>query len=215
MQDFDWVALTVVSWLVLIVGPPAARVARRRTGAGSKAWKAAVFCAIATLFVVVLAGQLGVSFLRGWANLLSLLSAYLSYCILYQCIFLAGSKIVRVALATLLAIPMAFGYLLGTLGFLALIWIVGDIARPPALELAVAPELTCTVAYWGSVIEGGTRSSLYAPLRFAPFLRREVSWISDNQTKQTVSRSSGITHPEPVHERDFCDQMLDDYRQHR
>ena len=138
---------------VLMFGPPAAwlaLLATRRLGGG--ATRHLLTAAATLLAVTIVAAWLGIGFRDGTANLAAVGAAYLAYAVLaFAAPRLAERPALRRRPAVLAVMmvaaftPMAMGYFLGTVGSLAVAFMLGDAAAPPVLREVRADGLVCEV----------------------------------------------------------------------
>lgn len=108
-------------------------------------------------------------------------------CFCFACGCGARPLPVRV-LSWLLAVPVVgFGYLLGTVGALGVLFIVGDIAAEPVQDLSFeTPELVCETTEWGGAgTHEGTSVVLYRRWAAVPWLRYRLAEGTDDWTGGT------------------------------
>ncbi|KSB88831.1 hypothetical protein AS593_23255 [Caulobacter vibrioides] len=138
---------------VLLLGPPSAwLVLLAARGLGQGASRLLLATAATVLAIAILASWLGIGFRDGRANLVVIGAAYLAYAVLaFAAPRLADRPALRrrpTALAVLLFAaftPMAIGYVLGTVGMLAMAFLLGDATAPPVLREVRASGLVCEV----------------------------------------------------------------------
>lgn len=154
-------ALLKLAWILLLIAPVAAlvlqasidRLPSRHQGPTAR-FLSIVLSAL--LAVVILATLAGVRFVPLMANILSLGAGYFAYCFLAFGIGrLRLPGMVRSSALIVGALPIAFGYFLGSIGLLGLMFMVGSYANP-SKETQLAANLVCTR------IEGGGPSGGYA-----------------------------------------------------
>ncbi|MDG2530796.1 hypothetical protein [Caulobacter endophyticus] len=182
---------------VLLLGPPAAwlaLLAARRLG--RRPTRMLLTAAATLLAVIILASWLGIGFRDGTANLTAIGAAYLAYAVLaFAAPLLADRPALRrrpTALAVLVFaafIPMAVGYLLGTVGALAMAFMVGDATDPPVLREARADGLVCEVhRQAGGPSDDGYHYGLYREASLLPLRWR----VDDGPLElERVSPSAG------------------------
>lgn len=171
----------LAAWGCLLGGPVAAcRVARR---ADARRWRqlAAGSAGLIAAIALALAGD--TRFVWPQANILALCAAYAAYCLLaFSCLRLA-SKPLRVAAMAVAALPIAAGYVVGTIGFMGLGLIIADVTQPPTKVQTLEGGLVCRVTEWGGAFsDSGVTLSVFRPL--GPVLeqrmaRHSVSYSTD------------------------------------
>lgn len=188
-----------IAWFCLLGAPP---VAIATFFAIRRCWPNAVtrtliVCSL-LLGVVVGFAFLGVSSISTATNTICLAVAYFSYCFLAISTWRLRPRILRIPALVVAALPIAVGYMLGTVGILALMFIVGDYTRPPFQATEMAPDLQCRVTSWGmAASDTGYTVHLYKRWPAMPFLEREIGHIVINET-----------HPLPGLESASCDDAL-------
>jgi hypothetical protein len=126
---------------------------------------------------------LRVSFTMAMANIVCAAVAYLAYCFLAASCWRITSRAVRILVLIVTAVPIAVGYLLGTIGVLGLAWTVEDYSRAPDHTEQMGPELICRVTSWGSAAsDSGFTVHLYKHWAGVPFIEREVASTAVVQT---------------------------------
>jgi len=137
------------------------------------------FCALA-IFLIVGLSFVGISFRMPVANYACICAAYLAYCFLAACCLRIPLKALRIVGLFVTAMPILTGYILGTVGRLALGWTVLGASDPPK---PMSTGVVCSITYWGSVAsDSGYNVHLYKIWSWAPFLQREVFFASVDQT---------------------------------
>lgn len=137
--------------------------------------RTAVGGAVLVLLLLLVGGLVGVSFIEPFLNGVCFAVGYFAYCFLASVCWLVPSIVVRVVALVIAVIPIAFGYLLSTVGSLALMFIVGDYTRPPEKVEQMATGLICRVMGWGAVgASSGYTVDLYQTSSLVPFLERRV-----------------------------------------
>lgn len=174
--------LSKLAWILLLAAPVAAlalqalidQLPARHQGSMVRILSAFLG---ALLAVVILASLASVRFVPLIANLWTLGAAYFAYCFLaFGVGRLPLRGMARSSALIIGALPVAYGYVLGSVGLLGLLFMVGSYANPPK-ETRLATNLVCTR------IEGGGPSGGYAlhvhrkwPL--LPVLHRQVRVIA-------------------------------------
>ncbi|MFY8144211.1 MAG: hypothetical protein ACOVMT_10140 [Caulobacter sp.] len=123
--------------------------------------------------LVILSAAFGVRFVSLTANIIVLAVAYAAYVLLALSLSSKRRSSVakRIALAVAM-IPVAFGYMLGTVGALGLLFMVGEL-EAQANTTPLTPGLTC-VRTEGGGPSGGYTLRVHREWPLAPFLHREV-----------------------------------------
>lgn len=123
--------------------------------------------------LVILSAVFGVRFVSLSANIVVLAIAYGAYVLLVLSLsairLSSGAKGIVLAVAL---IPVAFGYFLGTIGALGLLFTVGEF-EAQANATSLTPGLTC-VRTEGGGPSGGYTLRVHREWSLAPFLHREV-----------------------------------------
>jgi hypothetical protein len=137
--------------------------------------------------LVILAVALGVRFISLTANIATLAISYAAYVVLVLSLSsrirspIAGRLVLAVTL-----IPVAFGYFLGTIGALGLLFSVGEFEGPTSAT-RLAPGLVC-VRTEGGGPSGGYTLRVHREWSLAPFLHREVRTLGfDNEGEGPAS----------------------------
>jgi hypothetical protein len=141
------------------------------------------------IFVACL--RAGVSFIDTAANLAVILAAYAAYCLIALTTLQIPRRLLRVVALVVAMVPIAFGYILATVGALVLAIVVSDIAGPSRQTQEMRPGLVCDIRLWGGVpADSGYVVSLYRTWPFVPLLRYEAVRISIDQTGPGMPRSA-------------------------
>jgi hypothetical protein len=182
--EFARWALLIAPLLALTVF----RMARRRRPAAliRMAMASALFLGL------VVAGLLaGVSFTDKTTNLAVVLAAYAAYCLIAFTAWQVPQRLLRVVVLLAAMVPIAFGYVLATVGALVLAIVVGDIVAPSRETQQMRPGLVCDIRLWGGVPgDSGYVVSLYRIWPLLPFLRYEAARISIDETAPGMPRSA-------------------------
>lgn len=138
----------------------------------------------ASIVLGVLAGAVaGISFTVQGVNVVAVALSYFSFCYLAVSAWRIRNKLSRFVVIALATITIGIGYVLGTVGFLALLFIVGDYTNPPVQTLDVTGKLRCKVTVWGmAASDSGYTVHLYKRWGMLPFLEKEVSKAVVNET---------------------------------
>ena len=125
----------------------------------------------------------GISFTVQGMNVIAVALAYFSFCYLAVSAGKIGNKLSRFLVTALATITIGIGYVLGTVGFLALMFMVGDYTNPPLRTLHVADNLHCEETGWGmAASDSGYTVHLYKQWPMLPFLEKELSQSVVNET---------------------------------
>jgi hypothetical protein len=111
------------------------------------------------LFILALVAKTNFTILE--VNVGCILLAYLAYCFLVLSVLKIKRRLFRIPLLGIGVLPIILGYLLSTIGFLALLVIAADYTQPALSTELVAPGLTCTKTGWGMVTSEGHTFHLY------------------------------------------------------
>lgn len=173
---------TKLAWILLLAAPVAALALQAAIDWGPARVERTVvkplsLSACAVLGVVTLASFSGVRFVSLTANLWALGAAYFAYCLL---VFGIGrlplSAILRNTAVSIGVLPIAFGYFLGTVGLLGVMFIVGAYSSP-STETRLARNLVCTRTEGGGP-SGGYELHIHREWPLAPVLHRQVKVIA-------------------------------------
>jgi hypothetical protein len=190
VRNFDQ-AIAVVE-AALLLGPPAAvgvyfilRLHSRR----------AVSCmlkfVVAYIAIILFATVIGLRFTAVLANIASVALIWPAWCFCCACGCWAKQPLPR-APSWFVAVPsVGLGYLLGTVGYLGMLFIVGDIVSPPIpTQSFETPELACETTLWGGPGAGSGHSIvLYRKWTAVPWLRFRLTeaTVDDTAAVQGVS----------------------------
>ncbi len=123
------------------------------------------------------------SFTPPLANVASICAAYLAYCFLSASCWNIRLIALRIPVLIVASIPIAIGYLMGTIGFLGLVFIVGDYSRPPLQTTQMADNLICRVTIWGmAATDSGYTVHAFRRWPGLPFIETEVVRVVVNET---------------------------------
>jgi hypothetical protein len=187
-------------WVALLVSLPMAFVLARKRHHGKL-----VLAAGMALGGVAAAMAMRISFASDFANFLSVALAYFAYCIVVVCLWRIPNRVLRWTVIAVTAVPILVGYILATVGVLALMFIIGDETIPPSHHEVIPPNYTCTIRRWGNATsDSGYRVTLFQHWALLPFLRREAQSLMINES-----------HPQPGHESSTCEDILQAYRNGR
>jgi hypothetical protein len=145
----------------------------------------AAVCALVLVFILS-AAALGFSFKDVLSNITAFIVAYAAYCFLAVSCLRIRSLLLRIPAFIVAAIPVFAGYVLCTVGTLALIFIVGDYTSPPRHTEQIRPDLICRITGWGAAFTAsGSTVHLYKSWPWLPFLERSVGSISVTESGDT------------------------------
>ncbi|CAM3980544.1 hypothetical protein ROSA5918_17415 [Roseateles saccharophilus] len=157
----------------------------------SRTTRKAAYGCVGLIIVAVGACYLDVSFTSTVANFAFASAAYLAYCFLAICTWSFKWLPLRVLALAVTAIPVAAGYVLGTVGMLGLMFIVGDYANPPIQTTNTAADLECRTTGWGMVAtDSGYTVHLYKHWPAFPLIEREVARVVVNETNPGAGPTS-------------------------
>ena len=189
MQDTGIEAFLVI-WATVLGAPPITFLAVPRI---RRAWPHAhgliIIAAIVILCFAIGTSVSRLSFTNVWVNVVLAAICYLAYCFLAASCWQISRNVVRYIVGTVTTLPIGFGYLLGTVGVLALMWIVSDYASLPHRVEQMAPGLTCETTEWGTVLSGGYKVHLYQRWSAIPFLEREVVVLTVGQDARDADKT--------------------------
>jgi len=166
-------------WALLLGAPIAALLLQTLARSlAPRSYKATAIATAAFLCAVVAAGMTGIRFVPVLANVWTLAAAYAAYAFLVFSIGrLPWPRTARHAAIVLGALPIAYGYFLGSVGLLGLMFTAGEYVDPPKQTLRLSQNITCVMT------EGGGLDSVYSlrlhqewPL--APLLHLQTKVIS-------------------------------------
>lgn len=190
-----------VIWLTLLTAPPIAvgafAVIRRRP---ARLQAVVAGCTLVIAATIGLAfGQ--VSFTLPMANTICMALSYLGYCFVAAACLAIRRPLARYSALIVALLPIVIGYLLGSIGLLALLFVVGDYSDPPLRVEHPQQNLTCRVTAWGmAASDSGHTVHLYRRWPLLPGLEKEVVRIVVNET-----------HPDPLQTDASCADALANY----
>lgn len=191
-MDASSVAALYIAWGSLL-GAPVLAIATFTAFRKASPGKQFAIAAGSALTIIVISGvaAFGISFTESTVNFLCVAAAYFSYCYLVVSCWYIRIKAIRILAVLVLAIPIVIGYLLGTIGGLALGWIVMDFTAPPTHIERLKEGLICRVTPWGSAVSAsGYTVRLYQQWDVLPFLERRLNSIEIDETSEQSERSS-------------------------
>jgi hypothetical protein len=175
----------LITWLSLL-GTPILAIAiffiiRQRFPTIQRA--IAIGC-LSYLALIVVVATTGINFTIQAINFSCFALAYFAFCYLAISCWNMKVKAVRIIALALLAIPVFFGYVLGTIGILGLMFIVGDYTNSPLENNKVEAGIICRTTPWG--FAGGNSGytvRLFQRWSALPFLERELRKTVVDQTE--------------------------------
>jgi hypothetical protein len=169
-------ALEQLVWVLLLAAPPATLALYLVMGRlFPPSLKAAAWVAGAILLMVAGAWLTRIRFVSIPANIWALAIAYGAYAFLaISLIRLPWSRWVRIVSVVLAALPIAYGYFVGTVGVLVLWIVANDYVQRPLETVQIAPGIICTKTSWGGFDMGGYRLHIYQRWSATPFVWREI-----------------------------------------
>ena len=135
-----------------------------------------VICAAVLPLLIILARLFGVEFTVPVANVIAFCLAYAGYCLAAFSVLNLQRSFLKWPVFVLGQIPIGLGYLMGTVGTLALLLIVGDAARQPVEIKPLAGRMVCRVTAWDGIGDEGKQVDLLESWRPLP-LQRHVRRI--------------------------------------
>lgn len=120
-------------------------------------------------------------------NVLACCLAYAGYCVAAFSVLNLQRSRLKWPVFVLAQIPVGLGYLMGTVGALALLFIVGDAAREPAEVKPMAGRLVCRVTAWDGIGDEGRYIDLLESWRPLPLQRhvRRVESVEGAESRST------------------------------
>jgi hypothetical protein len=128
--------------------------------------------AAAVLGVALLAALLKISFISGHANVVALCLTYLAYCLLGLSACRLKRPLLRQLVLVAVSMPIALGYLLGTIGALGLAFLLGDAVGPPVEQRWIDGRTICVVTIQDGIGETSYQLSLNQRWSGLPLQRR-------------------------------------------
>jgi hypothetical protein len=133
---------------------------------------------VAAILILCLAlgvAALGLSFTNVFANFVGVAVVFIAYYFLAASCLQIPFRVIRYLALTVAILPICFGYVLGTIGMLGLVWMVMDYTEPPQHAEQVGPHLKCEITGWGAAgTASGYTVHLYKTWPEVPFIVREV-----------------------------------------
>ena len=187
-----YLAFSIV-WISLIFSTPLAIWAfSEKRGNNSQRKRRLLWTSAVVMALVLLSQFIRIRFTSVYLNIFTFTLAYLAYCFLVASTWRIESKLIRFVSVAVMHIPIAIGYVLGTIGFLGLILIVMQETEPSQKTEQLASNLNCEVRYWGGFgSESGYAVNLHKQWPLLPFIEKKVYSVSINET-QNASDGEGV-----------------------
>lgn len=182
-----------ITWGFLVFSTPMSIIvfSRVRKKHGILQARLVSLCAMAVALIVCLAA-LKISATIRWVNVFAFDLAYIAYCYLAVSAYQVGNPLLRVAAIIILHMPVILGYFMGTVGVLALLFLVGEKVEPPLKVERLSESLYCEITGWGmAASDSGYAVSLLKSWQSFPFMAREVYSASINETHPSDGQTGG------------------------
>jgi len=178
MRDVSAVAAPLM-WVTLLGAPPFAFIAffaiRKMR---SRVLLSSALLLISLLLVSWILSYFGFRFTNALVNMFWLAASYFVYCLLAASTLQIKFKPARYLVLGIAAGPICLGYILGTAGALVLLFIVGDMVRPPDHTEDLGAGLVCELTLTGIAGSSDYSVDLYESWPRVPFIRRRVAHSS-------------------------------------
>ena len=160
MPDTSSLASLYLVWATLLAAPPIALGAFILIGRRSpSAQSLTTLWSIVALILILGFSGFGFGFTTQLANYAFGCIAYFAYCILAASCLRIRIVYARLGGLIVTAVPILLGYFFGTIGFMALVWIIIPVSTPPK---EMSKELICRITDWGSAVsDSGYDVQLY------------------------------------------------------
>jgi len=179
------IAISIIWADVLAAYPLAVVLYKAMGGFAPHSQLLAVRSSASIVLGVLVCAVVGISFTVQGVNVIAVASAYFSFCYLAVSAGKIHNKLSRFLVRALTTITIGIGYVLGTVGFLALMLMVSESTDPPAETLHVSDNLRCDITTWGTVLsDSGHTVHLYRRWDMLPFFEKEVSMVMVNHTNR-------------------------------
>lgn len=184
----------VIVWASLMLSTPLGILAVRSDALSS--WRnRMVFGCLTLLAFVIWSAFAQISFMSTHANLVAWVGAYMAHGYLAASAWRISHRWVRVAALVTMHIPIAIGYLVGTIGLLGLAFIVADETAPALTTMQLTPNIRCDVRGWGmAATDSGYTIRLRKRLRLFPAAQRTVYSTIVNETQSYTSGEGNDCH---------------------
>ena len=174
----------LISWALVLVGPvvAATSVAIRRNHNARSRMRIAASCA-GIITLVVVANVVHVETMWKAINFCLLALAYFAYCLLAALSWTIKPLAIRIPVGLAAYVPLLPGYVLGTIGIVALPFFLADYLSPALKTQEVRPGLLCRTTGWGAAFsDEGYIVHLYRYLPVLPVARIEVKRVTVDET---------------------------------
>jgi hypothetical protein len=180
-----------IVWIGLLAAPLLALILARLRRFGARILMIAASTFLLSYFVFAYSS---LAFVAPKGNLACFVVAYFAYCILAATCLRIPRKIIRFPIFVIAIVPIAFGYLLSTVGILGLMFIVGEYTNLPDRTEVMTAGLTCRVTGWGMAAgASGYTIGLYQSWNAVPFLERKVIGSSVTQAGYSGPPPADVT----------------------
>lgn len=192
------IAAFYITWFSVLAAPAAGvlLVLRWQAREGTDLRRGLAWAA-AYLGMVGLCVATGLQWSWPFLNFLSCLAALYAYWIAAAGALAIPTRWLRIPASVLAALPLLPSLFLGTIGALALIFVLGDVLDPPIETRRLSSTRLCETTTWGAAFgpSGYTVSMYWSPV-WIPILRYTLA-----------SDSVDETSPAPGHESATCDSV--------
>ena len=182
----DVLSFTLI-WLTLLLGPPVALLcAFLLKHNAPQVFRRALAIAAGFVGLVALGMGAGLSFAVTLLNVAAVCAAYVAYVLLVLAAFRIRPAPIGWLVGVAGTLPIAGGYVLGTVGLLALAFIIGDFVYDP-VKVEIIGDLTCETTTWGAAMtDSGRTVSLYQPLGPLKLRLASATWSNDAEGRHVT-----------------------------
>lgn len=173
-----------LTWIALLAGPVAgaALVWKLRSSRDGVIQRLGII-GITLVAIVGLAFCGGFQTFSPVVNFGFCLTAFLAYCFLASAMWTLRPRALGVATGVIAYATLIPCYILGTVGALALIFILGDYLSPPIHVELTRPGLFCRITGWGAAFsDEGYDVHIYRYPPWFPVVRREIAKVRVDET---------------------------------
>ena len=187
-------AAIAIVWASLMFATPLSILAVRSTTL-SNSRNCLILSSATLLATVILSTAAQISFTGLYGNLATWVCAYLAYCYLAASTWRIKKRLIRYAALTIMHTPIALGYVMGTLGFLGLMFIVGDQTDPPLKTEQLTQNMSCDIRGWGmAASDSGYTIRLRKKWQVLPIVEKTMYSVVVNETQSYVSGEGTDCH---------------------